>query len=127
MKLVVRKSVEELIRYVLLSLVGYAFVFFFLYVFIDLAKINTSVSFLIVYGVWYLLLYTLQLRFLFKAEHSQQKFIKFCIYLVAFYILANLLFNLGLYLKINYLLSTLLTVTLLMPFRYIITKFYVFK
>lgn len=127
MKILNDNSLKELARYLFLSITGYAFVFFFLFFLIDLSGFNKSISFLLVYGCWYLVLYSLQLKFLFNTEHTQKKFIKFCIYLVVFYIIANLLFNFGIYLKINYLLVTLIIIAVLMPLRFITIKYFVYK
>jgi hypothetical protein len=127
MNLTNKSSITEITKYAFLSLVGYGFVFLFLYIFIDIFQFNTSYSFLIVYGTWYLMLYSLQLRFLFNTTHSKKRFLKFCIYLVVFYITANVLFNLGIYFKLNYLIATLITVMVLMPLRFLTTKYFVYK
>lgn len=127
MNLINRSSITEIAKYAFLSFVGYAFVFLFLYVFIDVFHFNTTYSFLIVYGIWYLMLYSLQLRFLFNTTHSKKRFLKFCIYLVVFYIIANVLFNLGIYFNQNYFIATLITILVLMPLRFLTTKYYVYK
>jgi len=127
MKILSRKSFKELYKYAILSLVGYTFVFLFLFFFVEFMEFNKSFSFLIVYGSWYLILYTLQLRFLFNTEHSKQKFFRFCLYLGVFYLIANMLFNLGILLKLNYLIATLITIVILMPLRFIVTKYYVYR
>ncbi len=82
---------------------------------------------MIIYGLSYLLLYFLQLKFLFKTSHTKNKLIRFCISIFAFYVLANLLFNIGVYLELNYLISTLVTIVLLFPIRFLVSKFVVFK
>lgn len=127
MNLIDKKSIREIFKYAFLSLVGYGFVFLFLYILIDVIQFNTTYSFLIVYGSWYLMLYSLQLRFLFNTTHSKKRFLKFCIYLIVFYITANILFNLGIYFNLNYLIATLITILVLMPLRFLTTKYYVYK
>ncbi len=114
-------------KYVSLSLVGYAYVFLVLYLLVDYFEMNKSLAFIMVYSSWYILLYVLQLKYLFNKQHDSAKFLRFYGTLLFFYICANLLYNLGIYLELNYLLSTLITVIVLMPFRLIASKLYVFK
>ena len=121
------KSRKQIYKYVLISLVGYLYVFFSLYALVDVFKINKSISFMVVYGILYILLYSVQLKYLFNTTHDKYKLIRFCVSIIMFYILANLLYNVGIYLKINYLFSTVLTVAILMPLRFLVSKFVVFK
>lgn len=128
MKILTNKETKEhLIRYLLISLVGYAYVFINLYILIDHFKINKSIAFLITYSVWYLFLYFIQLKLLFKSSHKRIKLIKFCFFLGVFYLFSNFTYNLGLYLELNYMVATTLTILILMPLRFIISKYYVFK
>lgn len=127
MKTINKETFKQLIKYINISIIGYGFVFVSLYVLVDLLKVNKSISFMIVYGVSYILLYSVQLKYLFNTTHNKYKLIRFCISIISFYALANLLFNIGVYLKINYLISTVLTVILLMPLRFLVSKFIVFK
>lgn len=128
MKILKNKELQsQVLKYIIISLFGYGFVFVSLYVFVDILKINKSIAFMIVYGISYLMLYTLQLRLLFKTTHSNSKLIKFCLSLVFFYALANILYNTFNYFEINYLISTFITILILTPLRFIISKFYVYK
>lgn len=127
MKRISKKTLNQLIRYVLISCIGYTFVFSGLYLLIDVMHIHKSIAFMIIYGLSYLLLYILQLQFLFKTKHTRDKLIRFCISILAFYMLANLLFNIGVYLDLNYLIATVLTIGILFPIRFIVSKFVVFK
>ena len=127
MKKINKKTKGQLIRYVLISLIGYTFVFTGLYLLVDILKVNESIAFMIIYGLSYLLLYFLQLKVLFRTDHTHAKLVKFFISIFAFYLMANLLFNIGVYLKLNYLVATVLTIGLLFPIRFIVSKFIVFK
>lgn len=122
-----KKLITQVIKYIIISLFGYGFVFLSLYFCVEIMLIDKTSSFVISYGVWYLFLYFVQLKLLFETQHDKKKFIKFFIYLLSFYLVANLFFNIGLHFKLNYLMATLITVIILMPFRFIISKFYVFK
>jgi len=94
---------------------------------VDKLNVNKSISYMIVYGFSYLLLYSLQLKYLFRTSHNRKKLIKFCLTLVFFYILSNLLYNLFIIKNINYLISTVITLIILMPLRFLTSKYYVFK
>lgn len=119
--------IKQIIRYCFISIFGYGFVFLALFICVEIIKLNKTSSFILSYGLWYLFLYFVQLKLLFETQHDKKKFLKFFIYLFSFYLLANLFFNIGLHFKLNYLVATLITVIILMPFRFIVSKFYVFK
>jgi putative flippase GtrA len=118
---------EQIFRYIAISTSGYAFVFLGLYIFVELLDINHKLSFVIIYGVCYLTLYFVQLLFLFKVKHNSRKIFKFFLYLLANYIIANGLFNIFCLFNIHYLLATAFTIAMLMPLRFIISKYFVFS
>ncbi|WP_431158436.1 GtrA family protein [Winogradskyella poriferorum] len=111
----------------IISLIGYCFVFSGLFLFVDVLNINQSLAFMIIYGLSYMLLYFLQLKVLFQTQHTKGKLIKFLLSIFVFYVLANLLFNIGVYLNLNYLIATVLTIGLLFPIRFMVSKFIIFK
>lgn len=82
---------------------------------------------MVIYGIWYSILYFIQLKLLFKTSHKKDKLIKFFINLIIFYLIANLLYNIGIYLKLDYMFSTAITVLILMPVRFIVSKYYVYN
>ena len=127
MKIINKKTSKELIKYIGISVIGYGFVFISLYVLVDKLNVDKSVSFMIVYGFAYMLLYSVQLKFLFNKTHNKYNLIRFCVSLILFYILANIFYNISIYLEINYLISTIITVIILMPMRFLVSKFLVFK
>lgn len=122
-----KENKEFFVKYILISILGYLFIFLSLFILIDLFKMNKAISFLIVYAVNYMFLYVVQLKYLFKKKHDRNKIVRFYGTLLFFYFLANMLYNLGIYLRIHYFFSTLLTIVILMPFRFIVSKFFVFK
>ena len=126
-RVVNKKTKKQLIKYFLISAIGYSFVFISLYLFVDVLKMDKTVSFLIVYGIVYVFLYTIQLKYLFRVEHNLNKVIRFCIALLSFYICANLLYNIGLRLNVHYLISKVFTIAILMPLRFIVAKLYVYR
>lgn len=116
-----------IIRYVIISVLSYGFVFAGLILLVDYFKIDKSVAFLIIYGLNYLLLYVIQLKYLFNTKHHIKKLVRFVGSILLFYLLANVLYNVGLQLNINYLVSTTITIAILMPFRFFISKRVVYK
>ncbi|MBB5269156.1 putative flippase GtrA [Algibacter amylolyticus] len=127
MKIINKETSKQLIKYIGISIIGYCFVFLSLYLLVDRLNVDKSISFMIVYGVAYVLLYSVQLKFLFNKAHNKYNLIRFCFSIFSFYILANIFYNIGIYLEINYLISTILTVIILMPLRFLVSKFLVFK
>lgn len=126
-KLLTIENRTLLIRYILISLQSYCYIFISLYVLVDVFQVNKTSAFLIVYGLLYIFLYVIQLKYLFKKKHSVKRMSRFYISLFSFYLFANILYNIGLWLEINYLISTIISITILMPLRLITAKFFVFK
>lgn len=123
-----KKITKKLIsKYFIISVLSYIYVFSALYVLVSIYKVNKTVAFIIVYGSSYVLLYLIQLKFLFKKKHHKTKFVRYVISVLALYLTANLCYNLGLFLNINYLLSTVITIALLFPLRLFVYTFYVYK
>tara|TARA_R110002050_G_scaffold74772_5_gene160182 strand:- start:630 stop:1022 length:393 start_codon:yes stop_codon:yes gene_type:complete len=122
-----KKNKNLTIKYLLFSIVSYGFVFFGIIFLVEILNVSETISFLIIYAINYLFLYTAQNKYLFKTKHETNKLIKFLIYLISFYLLANLLFNLGIEQGLQYLVSTALTIIILFPFRLLILKKVVYK
>lgn len=118
---------SQIVRYILISVLGYTYIFLSLYLLVSIIKIDKSFAFMIVYGIQYLSLYIIQLKYLFKTTHHNVKFIRFLISLIVFYIAANLLFNFFVTLKIYYLISTMIIVIILTPIRFLALKHFVYK
>lgn len=127
MKLINKDTFLQIVKYAKISIVGYVYVFISLYLLVDVLNINKSVAFLLVYGILYVLLYFIQMKYLFNTSHDKKKLIRFVLTVLSFYILANLLYNIGIHFKINYLLSTVITIGILMPLRFIVYKYVVYK
>ncbi len=126
-KILNAENIKQGYRYILISVISYVYVFLSLYVLVDVLLWAKQLSFIIVYGIAYVLLYTIQLKYLFYKNHNKKKFIKYCITILSFYLLANLLYYIGLKMEINYLVTTVFTILILMPLRFLIYKFFVYK
>ena len=122
-----RENLKQGYRYTLISIFSYEYVFVSLYLLVDVFNWNKQLSFLVVYGIAYLLLYTIQLNFLFFKSHDKRKFLKYCFVILSFYLIANLLYFIGLKFGVHYLITTVLTIFVLMPLRFIVYKYFVYK
>jgi len=114
-------------RYALISILSYIYVFTALYLSVDVFEVNKTLAFIIVYGIAYIVLYGVQLKFLYSKSHDNIKLIKYFFSILFFYVCANILYNFGLFFKLNYIFSTALTIMVLMPLRLIIYTFFVYK
>ena len=114
-------------KYIIISVIGYLIIFLGLYLFVDILNINKTISFLIIYAFNYMFLYMIQLKYLFKTNHNSTKLIRFLIYLVSFYLIANLLFNSLTSFGLQYLVAATLTIIILFPLRLLILKKVVYK
>lgn len=126
-KILDKKNKKLAIKYILLSLVSYGFVFVGIIFLVEFSGISETMSFIIIYAINYLFLYIAQNKYLFKTKHDPSKLIRFIIYLVVFYILAIILFNTGTKLGLQYLITTALTIIILFPLRLLILKKVVYK
>src|SRR5690606_2673761 len=88
-----------------------------LYFLIEKLKWGKEISFILVYGLAYILLYGIQLKYLFFKKHDYYKLRRYIISILLFYVSANIIYNFGLYLNLNYLISTAITILFLMPLR----------
>ena len=126
-KILDKKNKKLAIKYILLSLVSYSFVFVGIIFLVEFSGISETMSFIIIYAINYLFLYIAQNKYLFKTKHDPNKLIRFIIYLVVFYILTIILFNTGTKLGLQYLITTALTIIILFPLRLLILKKVVYK
>jgi len=122
-----KKNKQLAARYILLSLASYGFVFLGIMFLKEVLDVSETMSFIIIYAINYLFLYTAQNKFLFRTKHNTRKLIRFIIYLVVFYLLAIVLFIIWTEIGLQYLIATALTVIILFPLRLLILKKVIYK
>lgn len=122
-----KRKYSLLLKYFIISIFSYSFVFLGLYLSIDILKVDESVAFFIIYGINYFFLFKVQIKYLFKVNFSKFKLVKYLIFIISFYIVANLLYNIFILNNIGYMISTILTVIILFPIRFLVSKKIVFK
>jgi putative flippase GtrA len=116
-----------LIKYVLTSASVYIYILGALFILVDLLSLNKVLAYVLVYATAYILEYTITLRFVFKEQHRWLKVIKFITYVAVFLLISTLLFKLFLSFNIYYLIATLLVALLLMPVRFFVNKYWVYR
>lgn len=114
-------------KYVLISLASYLYVFVSLFIMVDHFKCDEHIAFIIVYGIAYLALYNIHLKYLFFKKHDNKKVFRYGISILIFYVLVNVIYNLTLYSGVNYLFSTAISVIVLIPIRFLTYKYFVYK
>lgn len=122
-----RENILFLIKYVLAGLLMYGFIFFGLMILVDVLNVNESLSFVIIYALNYPISYAINVKYIFKTKHNKARLVRYIGFIIFFYIVANIFYNICLKLNINYLVATFLAVFGLYPFKLIISKFVVFK
>lgn len=126
-RIINKKNKKLLFKYAVISILSYFYTFSLLYLLIDELGIGKTASFLIVYGSAYLFLYGVQLKFLFSKSHDMAKFSRYLFSILLFYTGANILYNLGLFIGLHYLISTAITIVILMPLRLFVYTLFVYK
>mgnify|MGYP003131575177 CR=1 FL=1 len=114
-------------RYFGISILSYLYTLSGLFLLVEFLKVDEINSFIIVYGSAYLFLYIVQLKYLFNKKHDQKKLVRYLMSIISFYILANVLYSLGLFLNFPYILSAILSIGILIPVRIIVYKYFVYK
>jgi len=114
-------------KYIGISLISYLYTFSSLYFLIEAFNFDKTISFILVYGLAYIFLYAIQLRYLFNKKHDPKKLSRYLVSIILFYIAANVFYNLGLKLELHYLLASALTILILIPLRLVFYNFYVYK
>lgn len=116
-----------LIKYLLLSVFVYLYIFIALYVLVDILHTDEVLAYVVVYITAYAMEYTLTLCLVFNEQHRWAKVIKYITYVAIFVPLATSFYTLLLSVGVYYLLATLLTAVVLMPVRFLINKYWVYR
>lgn len=121
------KNKKLFFRYLIISVLSYTYTFLGLFLLIEKLNFDERISFIIIYGIAYLILYNIQLKYLFYKKHDSSKLSRYISSIIIFYLSANLIYNLGLFVGIPYLISTALTILILIPLRLFVYTYYVYK
>lgn len=114
----------KILRYGLVSIVGYLWVFVVFYFLGNrLSNIQSSV---IAYGSWYGVQFLLQKNFIFNASNKHGLYTRYFLFLFTNYLLVLILHNIIFWLSSNVLFSILLTAILVFPIRYYVLNKWVY-
>ena len=114
------------VRYILLSTLLYIYVFFLLWVLVDMLFMDSLFAYFIVYLSVYTLDYLLTLRWVFEKKHNKIIIIKYLIYLIAFLMLNTLIYEI-ISSYIYYLYAAFIVAILIFPLRYLVSSKWVYK
>ena len=117
----------QLFKYGLISAGGYLSILALMYVGVDLLRIPKTVAFVIVYALAYVAEYCLNLKYLFKVDHSWMTVLKFGCHIGCFISLGSLVFRGIVGWGVHYLFAVVLTAMALFPLRFLAYKFIVFR
>jgi hypothetical protein len=124
----VKKLFTQFIKYGLISLVTYSFLFFATFFITDVVQLPANLSYLISLTLTYLLLYSLTSGFVFNKDRSKRSFSLFGLHVLIFWLLNNFLFNvLFATTNINYLLIVAINVLFFAPIRFVSLRYLVFR
>ena len=116
----------ELFGYIWVSLFMYFYIFLSLSVLVYVFSYNELVAYLLAYCSAYLVDYILTLKFVFRETHFWTKPVKYIVYIL-FFLALNTYIYVILLNYFSFLISALLTAMLLMPFKFAVSKYWVYK
>ena len=121
-----RKTVLELFRYAVVTIVSYLFIVGVIYVLTTYLAASDNLAYLIALTLAYVGIYISFNRYVFKTAHSKKMLIRFLLVLGLSWVGNNLLFTLWTdALSIAYPIATALNTVVLGAFRFLAQKFYV--
>jgi putative flippase GtrA len=114
-------------KYLLTSVLVYIYILLAIYILVDLMDMDKVLAYIAVYITVYILEYTVTLLLVFNEKHHWTKLFRYMAYVAAFLGLSTMLFKLLISISIHYLIATLLTAMLLMPVRFVVNKYWVYR
>jgi len=125
----VRKTVYQIMRYGLTTLVSYVFLFGLMFTMVDILKQNEQLAYIFSLTITYIGVYFASAIFVFKTKARNKKTIRKFIGIIIFFWILNILFFYVLeeLLKVHYLLAVFLNLITLGIFRFLINRYYVFR
>ena len=118
---------KQLIKYVILGIVGYIFIFAGTYFLTDFLKIHANISYFVIISIDHVILYLLSAKYVFLKRRNARSIRNFIIYVASIWFLNNLFFNI-LYLTTNlhYIVIIILSIFIFGPLRFLSLRYKVF-
>jgi len=121
------KNNRSLLRYVLVSAQSYIFILLFIYIFVDYFNVNKRISYLFIYGLNFLIVFFLNSKFVFKSKADYKTVLRYIFFLFFVYCMSYSLFELFLFVNLDYLIATFLSMAIGFPIKFFVSKKIVFK
>lgn len=122
------KIVKQFMRYGLVALVSYVFLFFGTFLLVNYVNLSKSLAYFCAISVVYVIIYFVYTKFVFTVDFSRLQLLRYALSLVVFWAVNNLFFNfLVLVFHLDYLLAMLFNLFFLGIFRFSVHHFLVFK
>ena len=122
-----RVSRWAIVRYFLVSASVYIFILVAMYILVDWLHVDQVASYLLVYASAYVAEYLTTLIFVFRREHAWNKLVKFFVNVLAFLAIGATLFKWLTSNQFDYLSATLGVAVILLPFRFLSNKYFVYR
>lgn len=120
-------ALYQFVKYALYAVFSYGLLFGGTYVATDILGIPANISYIIVITIVYVLEYVANTKFIFLKKQSMRNVKFFTLYIVIFWLLNNVFFNLMFeLLSIHYFVIIALNLVLLSPLRFFILRNYIF-
>lgn len=116
-----------LIKYILTSVLVYAYVFLAIFALVELMRLKELYAYVTVYLTAYALEYTVTLRLVFEERHKWVKVLKYLTYVAVFLLFSSYAFQILVSSGVHYIFATLAVAVVLMPARFIVNKYWVYK
>lgn len=117
----------EILRYLSTSLLVYVYILAAIYVLVSRLGLGPVPAYVLVYSIAYLLEFSVTLVFVFEEEFRWNKVVKYVVYVIIFLTVSTLIFKAMIVSGVYYLYATLLTAAILMPARFLVNKYWVYR
>ena len=123
----IKSNFRLMIKYSIVSVAYYLYVFAFIYLLIDVCSVNVTVSYIITYGLAYLSEHYINIRLLFKVTPHHMMFIKYVIHVVFFLFFGSAMFTFFFSLLGVSIYAMCATIACLFPLRFLSYRLLVYK
>lgn len=122
-----QRNWAQIARYLFTSVAVYILILLALYLFVDLAGVDATLAYVVIFLCAYVVDYTATLLLVFRRRHSWGNLGRFVLYVVLFLGISTALYDLFRAVGVHYLASALIVSALLMPLRFVANKHWVYR
>ncbi|MDD5290963.1 MAG: hypothetical protein PHZ04_02495 [Patescibacteria group bacterium] len=119
---------KKFIRYGLVAVLGYSILFIGTFLLVEVFRFSEGLSYFLVITFDYVVVYFLNLRFVFESDFSKKNLVKYAVYLIISWAANNSFFIIMTdILNIYYLISILINIALFGLIKFFVQKELIFK